>query len=136
MIFGRLAAELIGLPALTLAQGHKDRYTVPPVMTRIYGMERIFQVVISSKNDDPYNLSFKVMHIFKQTNFLNEQTDDKSRLNLPTSILLHKPLTNSLTSSAKRCIDFGESSAATLSDVKESEKSHDKESPFTTITIE
>ena len=104
-------------------------------MTRIYGMERIFQVVISSKNDDPYNLSFKVMHIFKQTNFLNEETDDRSRLNLPTSILLHKPLTGSSTSSAKRCIDFGESNAATPSDVNESEKSHNEESPTTTITI-
>ena len=66
LIFGQLAIDLIGLSASTLAHSYENRFTVPPLMTRIYEIEHIFQVIISNKIEDPYNLSFKVTHIFKQ----------------------------------------------------------------------
>ena len=64
MIFGRLAANLISLQAKTLANSYKDKFSILPLMVRIYGKECFFQVVISCKIENPYDLSFKVIHIF------------------------------------------------------------------------
>lgn len=108
LIFGRLAADLIGLPASTLANSYKDRYSVPPLMTRIYGIERIFQVVISNKIEDPYNLSFKVMHIFKKDEIPTPDSEEKTKTSSTSSILLHRPLANDVCKIGKRSIDFEE----------------------------
>ncbi|EEF28548.1 conserved hypothetical protein [Ricinus communis] len=36
-------------------------------MTRILGVDNSFQVMLNTRAKDPYNLSFKVTHIFKDT---------------------------------------------------------------------
>ena len=110
LIFGRLAADLIGLPASNLTHSHEDRFTVPLLMTRIYDIEHIFQVVISNKIEDPYNLSFKVTHIFKQEEISRQGISEKIKLNPFTSTLLHKPLIGNTSKTVKRTLTFGESS--------------------------
>ena len=50
-------------------------------MTRVYEMEHIFQVIISSKIEDSYNFSFKVTHIFKQKDILGQGISKKTKLN-------------------------------------------------------
>ncbi|XP_065879177.1 uncharacterized protein [Euphorbia lathyris] len=67
VVFGHMAADLIGIPATTLANSFKERYEVPPVMTKIYGVETVFQIQVSHLVDDPSNISFKVIYIFKDT---------------------------------------------------------------------
>ena len=110
LIFGRLAADLIGLPANTLTHSHEDRFTVPLLMTRIYEIEHIFQVVISNKIEDPYNLSFKVTNIFKQEEISRQDISGKTKLNPFTSTLFHKPLIGNTSKTVKRTLTFGESS--------------------------
>lgn len=51
------------------------------------------------------------MNIFKETNILNQEVEEKSILNLSNSILLHKPLASSMTITVKRSIAFGEQCA-------------------------
>ena len=111
LIFGCLAVYLISLLASTLANKYNDRYRVPPLMIRIYGLKRIFQIVIINKNDDPYNLSFKVIHIFKEDVIMVQESEEKSKLVSSGMTLLHKPFIESTPKTSKRSINFGESSS-------------------------
>ena len=121
LIFGRRAVDLISLPASTLSNSYQDHFTIPPLMAMIYEIKWIFQVVISIRNEDLYNISFKIIHIFKETNILHQEVGEKSKLNFSSSFLLHKPLARNMTNTAKISIDFGESSVS--KDVHQSKKS-------------
>ena len=57
--------DLIGISANNLSQSSSDRFTLPPLISRIIGTERLFQVMISKRTIDPNDVSFNVIHMSK-----------------------------------------------------------------------
>ena len=107
--------------------------SVPPMMTRIYGLNRIFQIVISNKIEDPYDLSFKVVHIFRDDCMDTPIKQEKLKDDATCSTLLHKPIFSSSRESSKRTFDFSSGESSRIDDA--SEDSHAIELPVTTITV-
>ncbi|XP_065853748.1 uncharacterized protein [Euphorbia lathyris] len=105
VVFGHMATDLIGIPANTLANSFKERHEVPPAMNKISGVETVFQIQVSNLVDDPSNISFKVIYIFKDTLL----TPKKEILSLDSTPSTHlkSPISQcSLQHGAKRKLQF------------------------------
>nr|CAD1836025.1 unnamed protein product [Ananas comosus var. bracteatus] len=64
-IFGRIAQDLIRVPAQKLATADdSDRYALPPVIKNIIGKKHVFQVMVDPHNTDMGIRSFKVIKNF------------------------------------------------------------------------
>ncbi|XP_065872856.1 replication protein A 70 kDa DNA-binding subunit B-like isoform X2 [Euphorbia lathyris] len=100
VLFGHLAAKLIGIPASNLTATFKDRYEMSSIMSKICGLDKVFQVVMSNRVEDASNISFKVTHIFN-----DESTPIKPEIPSPisvcsTQLLSQSPASQSSTSTA------------------------------------
>ncbi|OAY62759.1 hypothetical protein ACMD2_24219 [Ananas comosus] len=63
-IFGKLAQDLIQIPASQLATAtNADRYTLPPIISTILGSTHIFQIILSTPTFNTESMSFKVVRI-------------------------------------------------------------------------
>ena len=102
-------------------------------MTCIYGLNRIFQIVISNKIEDPYDFSFKVVHIFRDHCMDTPIKQEKLKDNTACSTLLHKPIFSSSREPSKRSFDFSSGESSHIDDV--SGDSHAIDLPVTTITV-
>ena len=90
--------------------------SVPLMMTRIYGLNRIFQIVISNKIDDPYYLSFKVVYIFRDDSMNTPIKQEKLKDIATCSTLIHKPIFSSSHESSKRTLNFSTDESAHIDD--------------------
>ncbi|WCJ29080.1 hypothetical protein M5689_010739 [Euphorbia peplus] len=68
VLFGRLAADLFGVPAQTLAASFKERHETPPMLTKLYGIQKSFQLQLGNFVEDPDKISFKSETFNKRSN--------------------------------------------------------------------
>lgn len=119
LIFGKLAESLIEIPAGQLVKNTKiAKNEIPPLISKIVGLKKIFQVVINVQSSTPNQLTFKVMKYFDDD---DEKGDEKllnakgkniadSDLEDKKSALIRMPIVRKCSSSAMKPIanDEGE----------------------------
>ncbi|XP_050205783.2 replication protein A 70 kDa DNA-binding subunit A-like [Mercurialis annua] len=121
IIFGNMATELVGLPASSLSTMSKDRCQAPALMARIYGLKKQFQIKLSDRIHDSSELSFKVIHIFKDTVVIKKETP--SPTNASSSQLLIRDANYALSSPEGRKISKSTDESSTSSATKSAKKS-------------
>ncbi|WCJ24308.1 hypothetical protein M5689_006280 [Euphorbia peplus] len=105
VLFGRLAADLIGVPAHTLAATFKDKHDIPPMLSKLQGLKKTFQVQLGGFIEHPGKLNFKVIYIFKDA-LLTPKKEILSPLSA-RSTHLTSPLTKATHSPpAQRALQF------------------------------
>lgn len=66
IIFGKIAQELIRIPAQQLAiAANADKFVLPPAFKSVVGQTYIFQISLDSRKSNNSTQSFKVTKIFK-----------------------------------------------------------------------
>ncbi|XP_020113189.1 uncharacterized protein LOC109727463 [Ananas comosus] len=80
-IFGRLAQDLIHIPAQNLATSTgSDKFTLPPIIKTIIGSEHVFQIVPDMQRFRTSVPSFKVVKIFSTQYSLKENASSPKNL--------------------------------------------------------
>ncbi|XP_050221004.1 replication protein A 70 kDa DNA-binding subunit C-like [Mercurialis annua] len=118
IVFGNLASDLVGLPALTLSIMAKDRHEVPPLMNKICGRTHVFQLRMSDRIQDSSEMSFKVVHIFKNLD-LPKKDIPSPPASQSSQLLTRSGLAPSTPSKIRREIQFTDGGSPSASqDVK------------------
>ncbi|XP_038724122.1 uncharacterized protein LOC120015671 [Tripterygium wilfordii] len=77
-IFGRQPEKIIGIPATTMtSMKGSDRYVLPQIITDIFPVYHIFQVMLNLNNKNRRSICFKVFNVYHEKMSTKETSEKK-----------------------------------------------------------